>query len=146
MEAYLLRVKLPRRTDTVIKRIKEIILNECMERQLECIINSLDGRIILFSTSEILDFIKKIKGLRGIYRVRIFDDYQALVENILERVRGKESFAIESNSHTLAERIGADVVNSLHLKVNLSNPDIKIRVEKKGSYYLLYEENIYVKG
>ncbi len=144
MQAYLLRVKLPRNNERYVKRIKEYILNECVERELECAVEFLDGRILVFSTPEILDVLKNIKNLRGIYLVSIFRDYGGLLERIKDMLHGRESFAVSSNNRSLAEEIGGDVTDELSIKVDLESPELRVTVERKGGYYLLYEENVYL--
>jgi len=145
LDAYLLKVKLPRDNQKYLRYLKEKLIPVCVENEVECVIEHLNGKIIIFSTPQIIEYLKKLKNLRAIYRVEIFESYNALLQAIKKVLNGKNSFAVISKSRTLAEMIGEELVRELGIAVNLKNPEIRVEVEKKGKYYILYRENIYLK-
>ena len=112
-----------------------------MEKRVDCIVESLDGRIILFTDCKSLDDI--LGGIRGIishHPVRIFEDLDSLVEAILPNLQGCRDFAIRSNRKSLEGEIGGRVVDALNIPVNLTSPHCRIYVERRGKFYLLFLE------
>ncbi len=68
----------------------------------------------------------------------VFDDYSKVLNYISRCLEGKKTFAIRSNKKELEKKIGADIIYRTGLKVNLTSPDIIVKVEKRGKYYLVY--------
>jgi len=145
MIPYLLKVKLPKNNRQYLGYLKSELLKKCEKDKIECIIEFIDGRIIIFSTSEIIPYLKNLKNLISIHSVKIFEDYEALIKEIKNMLRGKESFAVRANTKSLEEKIGEDIIKEMNIEVNLKEPGIEVQVEKRGKYFLLYQENIYLK-
>lgn len=145
MIPYLLKVKLPKNNRQYLGYLKRELLRKCEKEKIECIIEFIDGRIIIFSTPEIIPYLKNLRNIISIHSVKIFEDYEALIKEIKNILRGKESFAVRANTKSLEEKIGEDIIKEMDIEVNLKEPKTEIQVEKRGKYFLLYEENIYLK-
>ncbi len=139
MKTYLIKAKIPRNQAAYLSYLKRSILDICEERDTECVVEFLDGRILLFlSSADVLNEIKNLKGVISVHDVLIFEEYASVIDHISHLLKNKTTFAIRSNKKELEKKVGADIVSRTGLKVNLTSPDIIVKVEKRGKYYLVY--------
>ncbi len=139
MKTYIIKAKIPRNQAAYLSYLKRAILDICEERDTECVVEFLDGRVLLFLSGEdALNEIKNLNGVISIHDVIIFEEYASVVDHISRLLKDKTSFAIRSNKKELEKKIGADIVSTTGLKVNLTSPDIVVKVEKREKYYLVY--------
>ena len=139
MKTYIIKAKIPRNQAVYLSYLKRSILDICEERDTECVVEFLDGRVLLFTSSvDVLNGIKGLKGVISVHDTTVFDDYSKVLNYISRCLEGKKTFAIRSNKKELEKKMGADIISRTGLKVNLTSPDIVVKVEKRGKYYLVY--------
>jgi tRNA(Ser,Leu) C12 N-acetylase TAN1 len=141
MLSYALKAKIPKNATAYVSYIKKELLDKCEKMGIDCVVEYLDGRILIFSDSrKVEDLVKDLRGYLSIHPIEIYDDADRLIDAILSRIKGCPSFAIRSNKKDVEREIGAKIVDRLKIPVNLSNPDCKVVVEKRGKFYLLFSD------
>ncbi len=141
MNSYIVIAKIPIRESTYVQFFKREFLRVCVEKRWECVVDYLPGRIIVFSSQNPCREIEKIRGVISCKKVLIFEegDFDKLLNLIINRIKSQncKSFAIRSNKKKVEIKLGEKIVELTGLKVNLTNPDCEINVEKRGKFYLL---------
>ncbi len=138
MKGYVIRTKLPRNPEKRVQELRRAILRRCIQNHMDCVVEYLDGRIILFSSGDITPLITDIKGVLSTEPVKIFEDYNSFLKEVLSGVAGINSFAVRANKKSLEEKLGSDIHTATGISVDLRNPQRIIRVESRGNFFLLY--------
>ncbi len=137
MNSFLLHLKIPKHAGKVIESIKSEILKICIADNEDCVVDWVTGRLVLFSSDEICEKVKKIKGVIECHRVEIFEREEELIKKASEIVRNCTSFAVRSNHLHVAQRIGGEIQEMTNVAVNLDAPECEIFVEYRSDYYFL---------
>ena len=138
MKGYVIRTKLPRNPEKRVQELRRAILGHCIQNHMDCVVEYLDGRIILFSSGDITPMIAGIKGVLSVLPVKIFEDYTELLKESLSQILEAKSFAVRANKKSLEEKLGSDIHTATGISVDLRNPQCIIRVESRGNFFLLY--------
>ncbi len=141
MDSYIVIAKIPIQVSPYIKFFRREFLKVCVEKHWECIVDYLQGRIIVFSSQNPCRDVEKIRGVISCKRVHIFEEekFDELLSLIIERLRSRNcrDFAVKSNRKEMEIKLGEKIVELTGLKVKLTDPDCEINVEKRGRFFLL---------
>ncbi len=140
MQAYAIRANIPKNFHRYLDYFRKVVLGRCEEMRKDCVIEFLEGRIIIFTDAAPENLLDEIKGVREWYRITIFGDFDELVDKIKRMLEECRSFAIRSNRKAMEMEIGDRIVRDMGIEVNLTEPQCKIYVEKRGKFYLLFQE------
>ncbi len=141
MKAYAIKAKLPKKAQAYFNYFKREVLNRCIKNRADCVIEYLDGKILLFTDYENVKVL--LSGLRGVisyHPVRIFENFDSLVDSIEKMMNNCGDFAIRSNRKFIERDLGAKITEYLKISVNLRDPQCLIYVEKRGKIFLLFED------
>ncbi|NPA75512.1 MAG: RNA-binding protein [Euryarchaeota archaeon] len=139
MKPYLIIAKFPKNPSRYIKNFKNYVLDECMKRGIECVVERIQGRILVFASSSPCEFAVQFSGVKRCVPVRIFDDEGSLVSYLIPKVQSAGSFAVRANHLTLSQKIGERIYEATHTPVNLKNPEVLVEFEFRDSRYFLFE-------
>ena len=138
MNCYAIKALIPKNANSYFNYLKSTLLRRCEEMNEECVIEIIDGRIILFTSAPPNILLKGVKGIKTHYPVRIFEDFDTLIHEISVRLNNCGSFAIRSNRKVVEQEIGARIVDLKKIRVDLDAPECEILVEKRGKFYILF--------
>jgi tRNA(Ser,Leu) C12 N-acetylase TAN1 len=139
MNAYAIKAKIPKNANVYLSYLKKEVLERCVKLKADCIVEFLDGRIILFTDcKDAGEILEGIKGILAYYKVKIFESQEDILKFITSKVRDCKSFAVRSNRKNVEREIGAVLADSLGIPVNLEEPDCQVYLEKRGKFYLLF--------
>ncbi len=139
MKCYAIKAKIPRNQKGYFKNFKRELTKKCLNEKISCIVEFIEGRIIIFSDRDIREILMGINGVLDISSVRIYENMGILLRDIIIMLENCDSFAIKSNKKEVEKNIGKIIAEKIGNKVNLENPDCQVRVEKRGKHYLLFE-------
>lgn len=139
MKCYAIKAKIPRNQKGYFKNFKREIIKKCLREKITCVVEFIDGRIIIFSDSDIRELAMNINGVLDIFSVVIYKDLEKLIKDITIILENCDDFAIKSNKKEVEKNIGGIIAEKPGKKVNLNNPDCTVEVEKREKYYLLFE-------
>ncbi len=140
MPAYLLVMKMPKNPSRFIHVFKERIIELCIEKGEDCVVDHVPGRLVLFSSERICEEVKNMERVMDCHPIRIFEDMDSLISYILPNLDNCSSFAVRSNHLHVAQNIGEILYEKKRIKVDLEAPDCEIKIEYRGGYYFLIEE------
>jgi len=139
VKAYAIKAKVPKNSQAYFNYFKKEVIKKCVDKNVGCIIEILDGRILLFTDcNDVKALLESVKGILSYYEVEIFEDINSLVERIAIEMKGCESFAVRSNKKALEREIGGKIAEILNISVDLSNPQCISYFERRGKFYLLF--------
>ena len=139
MKSYAIKAKIPRNQSGYFRKFRREILEKCLKHGADCVVEFIDGRIILFTDYEPRELTMGVEGVLSVFPVKIYESIEPLVKEIERRVRECNSFAVRSRKKEVEKNIGGMIVERTGKKVNLENPECVIQVEKREKYYLLFE-------
>ncbi len=137
MNSYLIIAKFPKNPRQYIKNLKTYLLESCAEQKMDCVVERLNGRLIVFSSSDPCKFAAEFKNVLRCVSVKIFDDKAELVNLLTPPVKNANSFAVRANHLSIAQEIGEQLYEATHTPVNLENPELLIEIEFRENKYLL---------
>ena len=137
MRPYLIFARMPRNPSRYLATFKRELLDFCAGNGIECVIEPLGGRILVFTSRDICDRIVRIRGVLDCRSVEIFHDPESLVKKVLPSLENCRSFAVRCNRMHVAQEIGAMIHEALGIPANLENPDCEVRVEFRNDLYIL---------
>ena len=139
VKAYAIKAKIPKSTQLYFNYFKGEVIKRCIEEMADCVIEIIDGRILLFT-----DFpppsslLEGIKGVLSYYEVEIFEDTNSLIKSMVVKLNGCKSFAARSNKKAMEREIGGKIAEIVNIPVNLTEPQCKLYFERRGKIYLLF--------
>ncbi len=137
MHAYMIIAKIPRNPRQYISRFREYLLSKCSEKKIECIVNYISGRFIVFSEDNICEEDLDFKNIIDCMPVEIYRDENEVIKRIASIVKNCESFAVRSNHLHVAQDIGGKVNDITGVKADLENPHCEVKVELRNGIYIL---------
>ncbi len=141
MHSYAVKARMPRNARAYFSNFSERVLGRCEGEKVDCVLELIDGRILLFTDSDDpQSLLDGIKGIISVHRVKVFEDVDSLIEFLKDRIRGCESFSVRSNKKAVEQEIGGRIHTDTGVTVNLTSPHCPIYVEKRGKFYILFEE------
>ncbi len=138
MEPYLIIARFPKNPKQYIKNFTRYILKECEKREIDCVVERITGRIIVFSETNPCALAERFKNVLRCTKIKIFMDPDKLAEAVAEKVRKASSFAVHSNHLAVAQDIGERIYEDTHTPVNIENPEVLVEVEYRDGMYLLF--------
>ena len=139
MKAYAIKAKIPKNSQLYFNYFKEETIKRCVETNTDCVVEIIDGRILLFTDSPHPDsLLEGIKGVLALYEIEIFKDEGSLIKSVVGRLKECKSFAVRSNKKSIEREIGGKIAEILNIPVNLTDPECKLYFERRGKFYLLF--------
>ncbi len=139
MKAYAIKAKIPKSTQLYFNYFKNEVIKRCIAEKADCVIESIDGRLLLFTDSpHPHSLLEGIRGVLSHYEIEIFEDEDSLIESMVAKLKGCENFAVRSNKKTIEREIGGKIAEILDIPVNLTDPQCKLYFERRGKIYLLF--------
>ncbi len=139
MNAYALKAKIPKNANVYLTYLKKEILERCSKSKADCVVEFLDGRILIFTDcKDIGKILNGIKGILAYYEIEIFASQEEMLKFIISKIKECKNFAVRSNRKNVEKEIGAILADSLNIPVKLEEPDCQIYLEKRGKFYLLF--------
>ncbi len=139
MKAYAIKARIPKNTQLYFNYFKNEVIKRCIAENTDCIIEIIDGRLLLFTDSPHPHSL--LEGMRGVlshYEIEIFEDEGSLIKSIIPKLKECKSFAVRSNKKSIEREIGGKIAEILSIPVNLTEPECKLYFERRGKFYLLF--------
>ena len=139
MKAYAIKAKIPKNSQLYFNYFKEEVMKRCVETNTDCVVEIIDGRLILFTDSTTpKSLLEGIKGVLALYEIEILKDEVSLIKSVVGRLKECKSFAVRSNKKSIEREIGGKIAEILNIPVNLTEPECKLYFERRGKFYLLF--------
>ncbi len=139
MKAYAIKAKIPKSTQLYFNYFKNEVIKRCIAEKADCVIESIDGRLLLFTDSQHPhSLLEGIRGLLSHYEIEIFENENSLIETMVSKLKGCKSFAVRSNKKAIEREIGGKIAEIIDIPVNLTDPQCKLYFERRGKIYLLF--------
>lgn len=129
--------KVPKNPRQFISRFREYILSKCSEKKIECVVNYISGRFIVFSEDNICKEEFNFKNIIDCMPVEIYRDENDVIEKIASIAKNCKSFAVRSNHLHVAQDLGGKVNDITGVKADLENPHCEVKVELRNGIYIL---------
>ena len=139
MRPYLIIARFPKNPRTYIRNLKKSCLDLCLKKDSECVINRVGGRLLLFSSTDLCNELKKMKGIIDCIPVKIFLDEKELTEYVISTMGNPKSFAVRANRLHVAQDIGSRIFEKTRIPVNIENPEFIVEVEMRDEKFLLFD-------
>ncbi len=141
MKPYAVKTRMPKNAYVYFNYFKNEVLKRCIDKKADCVLEFLDGRILLFTDCNApQELVEGIRGFISLHKISIFESMDELVSEMIKALEGCESFAIRSNRKSLEKELGERILKILDITVDLSSPSCLLYVEKRGKFYLLFLE------
>jgi len=137
MRPYLVFARFPKNPNKFINNFKKIVLAYCLKNGVECVVERLTGRILIFSSIDICEFVKTISRVEDCRPVKIYQNEDEIVSEAIKLLENCKNFAVRCNKLHVAQSIGARIHEILGIPANLENPECPVNLEFRDGYYLL---------